>query len=272
MAAATTKQTKYIAKKPDVNGFIHYTDGEHQVWNALYSRQIKLIENRACAAFVDGIRKLELNAHQIPQCKAVSEKLLDLTGWTVKPVEALISFSEFFTMLAHKQFPAASFIRIPEELDYLQEPDIFHELFGHGPMLTHPAFADFTHAVGKIGMHADKADRAMLARMYWFTVEFGLIKAAQGLKIYGGGILSSKGETVYALESDVPNRQAFDLMTVLRMPYRYDEMQKNYFVISSFDDLYHLIDNPLLDKFAEARALGMLPNPHEKDMTEHRSC
>ena len=272
MATSIKQQTKYVAKKPDANGFIHYTDTEHQVWNTLYNRQVKLIENRACSAFVDGIHKLELNAHQIPQCKEVSEKLLDLTGWIVKPVEALISFSEFFTMLAHKQFPAASFIRIPEELDYLQEPDIFHELFGHGPMLTHSAFADFTHAVGELGIHANKADRAMLARLYWFTVEFGLIKTTQGLRIYGGGILSSKGETVYALESDVPNRQRFDLMTVLRMPYRYDEIQKNYFVIDSFDDLYYLIDNQLLAKFAQARTLGLLPSPYETDITEQRSC
>lgn len=266
------QKTKYVAKKPDAQGMIHYTSEEHDVWRTLYQRQIKLIQNRACQAFVDGVAALELNPDEIPQCKTISERLRDLTGWSVKPVEALISFEEFFNMLANKQFPAASFIRIPEELDYLMEPDIFHELFGHGPMLTHPAFAEFTQAVGQLGAQIGRADRSMLARLYWFTVEFGLINTAEGLRIYGGGILSSKGETVYALESDEPQRQPFDLLTVLRMPYRYDEMQKNYFIIDDFRTLYDLAQRDLLGTFAEARKLGMLPNPHDEPITQFRSC
>ena len=266
------KQTQYVAKKPDAQGIIHYTADEHAVWRTLYERQIKIIAGRACQAFVDGIIALQLSPDEIPQCKIISERLHDLTGWAVAPVEALISFEDFFTMLANKQFPAASFIRLPAELDYLMEPDIFHELFGHGPMLTHPAFAEFTQAVGQLGMKVDKADRVMLARLYWFTVEFGLLRTPEGLRIYGGGILSSKGETVYALESDAPQRRPFDLITVLRTPYRYDEMQKNYFIIDDFANLYNLAHQDLLAAFAEARALGMLPNPHDEDATQFRSC
>jgi phenylalanine-4-hydroxylase len=183
----------------------------------------------------------------------------DMTGWSVAPVEALISFEHFFELLANKQFPAASFIRVPEELDYLQEPDIFHELFGHCPMLTDPTFADFTHEYGKLGLHATPKERAYLARLYWFTVEFGLIQTAQGLKIYGGGILSSYGETLYALDSDIPERKPFDILTMLRTPYRYDIMQTIYYVLNSLDDLYQIMQQDLKALIQQAITMGMLP-------------
>ena len=265
-------KTTYVAKQPDSQGLIHYTDSENQVWQTLYERQIKLIQNRACSAFIEGLELIGLNSQKIPQCKEVSIKLNKLTGWEVVPVEALISYKEFFKLLSERKFPAASFIRIPEELDYLMEPDIFHEIFGHAPMLTNPAFAKFAEQVGKLGVTADKADRAMLARLFWFTVEFGLINTEQGLRIYGAGILSSKGETVYALESATPNRQKFDLMTLLCTPYRYDEIQLNYFVINDFNEFYKLIDIDLLSAFATARKMGMLPNPHTEDLSDQRSC
>lgn len=261
----------YVAKVPDEKGYIAYTDDEHAIWKILYDRQTALVQNRACDSFFDGIKNLGLSRDHIPQCREVSSALAARTGWGVVPVEALISFEEFFKLLSERKFPAASFIRRKEELDYLKEPDIFHEIFGHGPMLTDPAFAAFTEEVGKFGLGLSKADRRMLARLYWFTVEFGLMKTPSGLRIYGAGIVSSNAETVYALESEVPQRKPFDLIEVLRMPYRYDEMQKTYFVIESVDSLYNMINGNLLEAFEEAKALGLLPDPHA-EKTDVRSC
>lgn len=266
-------QSNYIAKEPDADGFIVYTDSEHAVWRQLFERQYRAIHGRACDEFIQGLEKLEISATMVPQCKTLSERLRDLTGWSVTPVAALISFEEFFHLLASKQFPAASFIRRPEELDYLKEPDIFHEIFGHCPMLTNQAFADFTQRIGEIGIELTQKQRVKLARLYWFTVEFGLLNTEQGMRIYGGGILSSIGETVYALESQLPNRQPLDLLTAIRTPYRYDEMQLNYFVIDDFSDLYALSDKAtLLEAFHQATTLGMLPNPHKKPYQEKWSC
>lgn len=267
-------KTKYTAKKPDAKGIIAYTDAENAVWKTLYNRQYPLIKQRAHAAYLKGLEVLGLNNERIPQCVEVSHILRDTTGWAVTPVEALISFENFFQLLANKQFPAASFIRIPEELDYLQEPDIFHELFGHCPMLTDPTFADFTYEYGKMGLNASAKERVYLARLYWFTVEFGLIQSAEGLKIYGGGILSSFGETLYALDSDTPERKAFDIMTVLRTPYRYDIMQPLYYIINDLSDLYQVMQLDLKSLIKTASQMGLLPAtfpPQEKEI-EVRSC
>jgi phenylalanine-4-hydroxylase len=258
----------YKAKIPDQQGMVNYTAEEHEVWGTLYNRQIKILEGRACGEFIEGVRSLKLSPDCIPQLPEVSKKLKAITGWSVAPVKALISFKEFFGLLADKQFPAATFIRLKEHLDYLKEPDIFHEIFGHLPLLTNQAFADFTRKVGEIGLSMTKEERVMLARLYWFTVEFGLINAQEGLRIYGGGILSSKGESVYALESDIPKRQKFDLLTVLRTTYRYDEMQKNYFIIDSFEDLYQLMSVDLRSIFREAKQKGVITD-EEMDV---RSC
>ena len=258
----------YVAKHPDKDGFVSYTKEENEVWKTLYERQIKLLQGRACREFIDGVRCLNIGAEKIPQLPEVSAKLRAATGWSVTPVAALISFKEFFELLANRQFPAATFIRLPEHLDYLKEPDIFHELFGHCPLLTNRAFADFTQRVGEIGLTMTKEERVMLARLYWFTVEFGLIRAAEGLRIYGGGILSSKGESVYALESDVPKRLDFDLITVLRTTYRYDEMQTHYFIINSFADLFALVGEDLRERFHQAKAMGVITQ-EELDV---RSC
>ncbi len=252
----------YVAKVPDEKGYIAYSDDENAIWTLLYDRQTELVKNRACHQVFKGIENLGLSRDHIPQCREVSAALAEKTGWGVSPVAALISFEEFFKLLADRKFPAASFIRRREELDYLKEPDIFHEIFGHCPMLTDPGFAAFTEEVGKFGLGLSKADRRMLARLYWFTVEFGLIKTSEGLRIYGAGIVSSNAETVYALESEIPERKPFDLIEVLRMPYRYDEMQKNYFVIESVESLYNMINGNLLQAFEEAKRLGLLPDPH----------
>jgi phenylalanine-4-hydroxylase len=266
---------RYIARPPDEHGYIAYTDEEHAVWNTLYQRQVKIIENRACDAYYEGVLKLDLNHHRIPQCKDVTEVLQDYTGWSVTPVAALISFKDFFDLIANRTFPAASFIRRPEDLDYLQEPDIFHEIFGHCPLLTDPAFSSFTEEIGKFGQTILPEDRKMLARLYWFTVEFGLLEADKGLQIYGAGILSSKTETSYALESLVPARKPFNLLEILRLPYRYDQLQKNYFIIRSFDELYNIVKGDLAQTFIEAKHLGMLPDPFAElkpDPDDVRSC
>ncbi len=168
----------------------------------------------------------------------------------------MISFDRFFQLLANKEFPVATFIRSREEFDYLQEPDVFHEIFGHCAMLTHPAFAEFTHTYGKLGLAASKEDRVYLARLYWFTIEFGLLNSKDGLRIYGGGILSSPGETQYAIGSDVPERKAFDVVDVLRTPYRIDIMQPVYFMINSINDLFDVSQLDLMAMVQQARIFG----------------
>ncbi|MCG8433731.1 MAG: phenylalanine 4-monooxygenase, partial [Gammaproteobacteria bacterium] len=205
------KTSKYMAKLPDENGIVDYTDEENETWAFLYDRQMQLIQGRACDEYTYGLEKLALPADRIPQLPEVNRVLRNATGWEVAAVPALIPFGEFFALLADKKFPAATFIRRKEEIDYLQEPDIFHEIYGHCPLFTDPVFADFSHNYGKLGLKASKEERVMLARVYWLTVEFGLIDTPRGLRIYGAGILSSKGETEYALDSDTPERRPFDV-------------------------------------------------------------
>lgn len=269
------KKTTYQAKQPDNNGIIPYNSEENETWSILYQRQKPIVEEYACDEYLKGLEILQMSNGRIPQCTEISQVLKAHTGWGVEPVKALISFSEFYDLLARKRFPAASFIRIRDELDYLQEPDIFHELFGHCPLLTDQAFADFSQAFGEIGQQAPKALRARLQRLYWFTVEFGLIKTAHGPRAYGGGILSSKGETVYSIESHIPERRIFNPMDILRTPYRYDIMQTTYYVIDSFSDFYKLIDMDLLELVREATELGDFEPTfpiEEVIMDESRSC
>lgn len=252
------KGTKYVAKVPDETGYIHYTDEENRVWHELITRQKQVLPGRACAEYIGALDRLDLPEDRVPQCEEVSRVLRECTGWEVAPVPALINFTDFFNLLANKRFPAASFIRSREEMDYLQEPDIFHEIFGHTPLLTDPRFAAFTHAYGKAGAAARKEDRPMLARLYWFTVEFGLIhRPEEGLRTYGAGVVSSSGETSYALESERPQRKAFDPLDVLRTPYRIDIYQPIYFVIQSFDTLFEVAQMDLLGLIGQARKLGM---------------
>lgn len=253
------KGTKYVAKIPDENGFIHYTEDEHAVWNELITRQMPVVEKYASDEYLKALDRMDFPRDRIPQCNEVSDVLRKHTGWEVAPVPALIPFGEFFSLLANKRFPAASFIRSREEMDYLQEPDIFHEIFGHTPLLTDQRFADFTHAYGLAGLKASKEDRVMLARLYWFTVEFGLMNTAKGLKTYGAGIVSSMGETPYSIESDIPERRPFDPVTALRTPYRIDIYQTVYYVIESLDDLFNVAHTDLFALIREARELGMLP-------------
>jgi phenylalanine-4-hydroxylase len=251
------KTSSYTSRPVDEQGNANYSPEENQVWRELITRQTPIIQNRACDEYIDGLELLNLPTDRIPQCPEVSKIMREATGWQLQPVKALISFDRFFGLLAEQKFPAATFIRRRDELDYLQEPDIFHEIFGHCPLLTNKACAEFTHIYGKLGLKASPEDRAMLAKLYWFTIEFGLIKTSEGLRIYGGGILSSMGETPYALENSTPLHKPFDVLDVLRTPYRIDIMQPIYFVIDSFDVLFHLIDMDLIGLIKKARKLGM---------------
>jgi phenylalanine-4-hydroxylase len=253
---SSNNTTKYLAKKPDQNGYVTYTDQENQTWHTLITRQLPVIEQRACPEFLNGLEILDLPLDQVPQLPDVNKKLFDATGWQVTAVPALINFDKFFNLLSNRQFPAATFIRVPEELDYLQEPDIFHEIFGHCPMLTNRVLADFTAEFAKLGVGAAPQIQKLLARLYWFTIEFGLIKRNNTTKIYGGGILSSIGETVYALDSNIPERKLFDVLNVLRTPYRIDIYQTTYFIIHQFEDLTNMLNNDLLNLIKQAIALG----------------
>jgi phenylalanine-4-hydroxylase len=225
-----------------------YTAQEHHTWTTLYERQTALLPNRACNEFLAGLEALDLRGEGIPDFRRLSETLLKLTGWQVVAVPGLVPEEIFFEHLANRRFPAGNFIRKPDQLDYLEEPDIFHDVFGHVPMLTDPVFADYMQAYGRGGLRAQQFGRLPnLARLYWYTVEFGLLNTADGLRIYGAGIVSSRTETIFALEDASPNRLGFNLRRVLRTPYRIDDFQQNYFVI---DSLQALLDETVNTDFA----------------------
>ncbi len=215
-----------------------YTEVEHQTWNTLYERQMKILPGRACEAYMKGLQALDLNTGGIPDFEVLNPKLQALTGWTVVCVPGLVPEDVFFDHLANRRFVSGQFIRKPDQLDYLQEPDIFHDVFGHVPMLTDPDFAAYMEAYGKGGQRAASLGMLdKLARLYWYTVEFGLMKEADGLRIYGAGIVSSATESVFSLEDPSPNRLGFDLERVMKTLYRIDDFQHVYFVIDSIEDL-----------------------------------
>lgn len=248
--------TSYVAHIPDEHGLIAYSDDENSVWRDLMARQQGNLPNKACDEYLDGLKKLALPAERVPQLPDIDAVLQRETGWQTAPVPALISFGKFFKLLADKKFPVATFIRTRQDFDYIQEPDIFHEIAGHCPMLTHPAFAQFTQTYGKLGLNASKEERVYLARLYWFTVEFGLLNTPKGTRIYGGGILSSPAETQYAL-SGQPEYRDFDIMDVLRTPYRIDKIQPIYYVLDGIDELFTIAEMDILDKVHQAMALGL---------------
>jgi len=215
-----------------------YTTAEHAVWDTLYERQAAILEGRACDAFLRGLEALDLHQGGIPDFRRLNQDLEGLTGWRIVAVPGLVTDAVFFDHLAHRRFPAGRFIRAATSLDYLQEPDIFHDVFGHAPMLTDPVFADYMQAYGQGGLRALHLDHLQhLARLYWYTVEFGLTATQTGPRIYGAGIVSSHAETLFALEDLSPNRLAFDLERVMRTPYRIDDFQQVYFVTPSLETL-----------------------------------
>ncbi|KQM54480.1 phenylalanine-4-hydroxylase [Sphingomonas sp. Leaf208] len=220
-------------------GWDRYTAAEHAMWDHLFERQAKMLPGRVATEFIDGLDVLRMSKPGIPDFDELSERLMKATGWQVVAVPGLIPDDVFFDHLANRRFVSGNFIRTPEQLDYLQEPDIFHDVFGHVPLLANPVFADYMQAYGIGGQRAANGGVIeKLSRLYWYTVEFGLIRgAADDLKIYGAGIVSSYGESLFALDDPSPNRLGFDVRRLMRTKYRIDDYQQNYFVIDSFEDL-----------------------------------
>lgn len=215
-----------------------FTAEEHLVWDTLFARQAALLPGRACDAFLRGIDVLRLERPGIPDFLVLNERLMAATGWQVVAVPGLVPDDIFFDHLANRRFVSGNFIRRADQLDYLQEPDVFHDVFGHVPMLADPVFADYMQAYGKGGLRSlEFGALHKLARLYWYTVEFGLVREQRGLRIYGAGIVSSYGESIFALDDASPNRIGFDLMRIMRTDYRIDDYQQNYFVIDSFEQL-----------------------------------
>jgi phenylalanine-4-hydroxylase len=222
-------------------GWDQYTPAQHAVWRTLFERQLKLLDGRACDEFVRGMRALPIGAEQIPDFRRLSDSLMQATGWQVVAVPGLVPDEVFFEHLANRRFPSGNFIRRADELDYLEEPDVFHDVFGHVPMLMHPVIADYIQAYGQGGLKAQGLGKlAQLARVYWYTVEFGLVQQSDGLRIYGSGIASSSAESVFAIDDPSPNRIRFNLERVMRTNYRIDDFQETYFVIRNLEELLEL--------------------------------
>ncbi len=216
-----------------------YGEDEHETWRILFARQQDILRGRAAPEFLEGLKGLGIAADGIPDFEHLSEVLDAATGWRIVAVPGLVPDDVFFGHLANRRFTATNFIRRRDQLDYLQEPDVFHDVLGHVPMLIHPVFADYMAAYGRGGLKAaGLATLHHLARLYWYTVEFGLIRREEGLRIYGAGILSSRTESVYCLDDPTPQRLAFDLMRVMRTEYRIDRFQDTFFVIDGFDQLF----------------------------------
>ena len=217
-----------------------YSSDEHAIWTALFERQMDILPGRACSAFFAGLQKLHLNRGGVPEFAQLSEQLGALTGWSVVPVPMLIPDHVFFWHLANRRFPAGNFIRSRDNFDYIQEPDVFHDVFGHVPLLTDPVFADYMQEYGRAGWKAMRYNRLKaLGALYWYTVEFGLMLEGADLRICGAGILSGPREAVFALEGRSPNRIMLSVDRVMRTDYVIDDLQPTYFVIESFADLYH---------------------------------
>ncbi|MEO5829715.1 MAG: phenylalanine 4-monooxygenase [Rhodanobacter sp.] len=218
-----------------------YSKTDHEVWDILFKRQRELLPGRACQEFLDGVERFGLGDGGIPKFAELNKVLRASTGWELVAVEGLLPDEVFFDHLANRRFPVSWWIRKPDQLDYLSEPDLFHDMFGHVPLLLNPVFADYMQAYGRGGMKAFAiGPNALmnLTRLYWYTVEFGLINSTDGLRIYGAGIVSSKGESIYSLDSAAPNRIGFDLERVMSTRYRIDTYQQTYFVIENFEQLF----------------------------------
>jgi phenylalanine-4-hydroxylase len=242
-------------------GWEHYTAEEHATWDTLFARQSKLLPGRASEAFLRGLDVLKLSRPGIPDFEELSERLMKLTGWQVVAVPGLVPDDVFFDHMANRRFVAGNFIRRPDQLDYLEEPDVFHDVFGHVPMLADPVFADYLAAYGRGGQRALGMDALKyLGRLYWYTVEFGLVREDGDLRIYGAGIVSSYSESRFALEDPSPNRIGFDLKRVMRTEYRIDDFQQNYFVIPSYEDLLRTtLETDFAPLYDEIKGLPDIP-------------
>jgi len=230
-----------------------YTSDEHGIWDDLFKQQMDLLPGRACDAFLRGTERLNLGRGGVPNFEAMSEELRSISGWSVVPVPMLIPDHVFFYHLANRRFPAGNFIRTRDTFRYIKEPDVFHDVFGHVPLLTDPMFANYMEAYGKAGWKALKYNHLKaLGALYWYTVEFGLIQQDDGLRIYGAGILSSPEECVFAVEADSPNRIHLAVDRVMRTDYIISDLQQSYFVINSFEELFHATEERVFEPIYEA--------------------
>ena len=243
IAPLETLRGDYVGMAPDWTGPQHadlYSDEDQAVWRMLVERQTALARRHACDEFLNGLDSLGISA-AIPDFEAINARLLPLTGWRLVGVPGLIPDAAFYDHLANRRFPVTVWIRSRAELDYLVEPDLFHDFFGHVPLLTDPVFADFMQAYGRRAIEAGSENMDRLARLYWFTVEFGLIRTAKGIKAYGAGILSSAAEVKHAIEDQGVERLPFDATLAMQRPYEIDKLQPAYFVL---DDFRQLLDRP----------------------------
>jgi phenylalanine-4-hydroxylase len=217
----------------------NYTAEDFAVWKILFDRQIQNLPGRATVAYLEGLERIQFNGERIPNFAETNPLLRSQTGWELTVVPGIVADDVFFKLLADKKFPATTWLRKMAQLDYLEEPDMFHDVFAHVPLLTNQAFVDFLQALSKIALrHIDNAWAIeLLSRIYWFTIEFGLIQEEGGLRIYGAGILSSAGETLYSL-SDKPEHRPYDVARILDTPYRKDTFQEIYYIVDSYEALY----------------------------------
>ena len=241
-------------------GWERYAAEDHAIWRILFERQQQTLKGRVCQEYLDGLAALGIGAEGIPRFERMNKRLRELTGWEVVAVPGLVPGRPFFQMLASRRFPAGTFIRTREQLDYLEEPDIFHDIFGHVPLLTNPAYADYMQEYGRVGLDAiEHKGVKFLSRLNWYTIEFGLIRKPEGIQIYGAGIVSSFGEARYVVEDPSANHLAFDLDRVLRTGYYIDDFQATYFVIDRFEDLFEVLrGTDFIAKFEEVRPQPML--------------
>jgi phenylalanine-4-hydroxylase len=219
-----------------------YTAEDHAIWRLLFERQLETLKGHICQEYLDGLAALGIGPEGVPDFAPMNARLRRMTGWEVVAVPGLIPSRPFFQMLANRQFPAGTFIRSRAQLDYLEEPDMFHDVFGHVPLLANSAYADYMNEYGRIGLDAvEHKGVKFLARLNWFTIEFGLIRKPDGIRIYGAGIASSFGEAKYVVADPSANYLAFDLERVLRTGYYIDDFQATYFVVERFADLFDLL-------------------------------
>ncbi|MBT9467343.1 phenylalanine 4-monooxygenase [Hydrogenophaga sp.] len=236
-----------------------YTSADHDTYRRLYERQTALLPGLACDAFIDALPSLGVK-DRIPRFEEINERLKPATGWEIVAVPGLIPERPFFDLLAHRRFPVTDWIRQPEEFDYVVEPDVFHDLFGHVPLLFNPMFADYVQRYGAGGLKAhDLGAGELLSRLYWYTIEFGLIRQADGLRAYGAGILSSSGELRHSVTSPQPQRISLDLLRCMRTRYKIDDYQATYFVIDSFEQLFEMTAPDFAPLYDAVRSLGELP-------------
>jgi phenylalanine-4-hydroxylase len=239
-----------------------YRTEDHATWAALFLRQREILQHRAAREFIENQKKFGMTPDAIPKFDDLNKVLRKATGWELIGVEGLLPELTFFDHLANRRFPVTWWIRRPDQIDYISEPDLFHDLFGHVPLLLNPVFADYMQAYGKGGVkaHGIGADALVnLTRLYWYSVEFGLIKQDDGLRIYGSGIVSSKGESIHCLESPAPNRIGFDLERIMRTRYRIDTYQKTYFVIDSYEQLMKATEPDFTPIYARLGAQDSIP-------------